>query len=223
MELTKSMKIGIGIGVVAIGGFVAYKVIGSAKTSTTPTTPAAPKAFDIDTFLNGAWNETYTGAVTGSDDITISGTDIIYQGAKTFNITSKKYDDATGTLNLSYTRLSNGDKTDAIFKVDKVKKVMTGTENDGSIQLVWTKYDEGVAKKYEGEIVGHGAGGKYLDGAIYLVINGQRYAYNQTQYEKVNSDSKANWLDTKILNSIPDSGKQLTDEQIKSSKYPYTR
>ena len=145
MELSTSMKIGIGVGVVAIGGFVIYKVVSSKTTTkiTPATNPAthAASTFDINAFLDGTWNEAYTfpDGTKGTDELVISGAVINYQGKPEFDIVDKVYDAATKTLHLSFNRRNSTDKFIGIFTIDEAKKVMTGTENDGAIQLVWTK------------------------------------------------------------------------------------
>ena len=141
MEANQKYAI-IGVDVLLVG-YAGYKWYTNSKTTTggDSTQTPAPAAFNIITFLNGTWGEEYTFAdgSKGSDEIVINGSVINYQGKPEFDIVGKTYDDATKTLHLSYDRRNSTDKFDATFTVDVAKKVMTGTENDGAIKLVWTK------------------------------------------------------------------------------------
>ena len=139
MEANQKYAI-IGVAVLLVG-YAGYKWYTNSKTTTGGGSAQTPAAFNITTFLNGTWGEEYTFAdgSKGSDEIVINGSVINYQGKPEFDIVGKTYDDATKTLHLSYDRRNSTDKFDATFTVDVAKKVMTGTENDGAIKLVWTK------------------------------------------------------------------------------------
>ena len=82
MELTKGMKIGIGVVVAAVGGFAIYKVVTSAKsptgtssTTTTKSGTSTTKKFDINSFLDGTWAAGYTmpDGTKGNDEFIFKG------------------------------------------------------------------------------------------------------------------------------------------------------
>ena len=193
MELTKEMKIGIGVAVAAIGGFVIHKVLKNAKDKSdavAPITPApAPAAFKIDDFLNGTWkggwevidknNASY--GQKGHDWYLFKGNDIYWiagTGGTTtpeFTITSKTYDDATGKLIMNYKRNSNTETWTDDLVVDKKAKTMKGTQNDGAIALDYTKSDGVVAKKYEGKNVTNGTEKDKVENGALRWYNGDKW------------------------------------------------
>jgi hypothetical protein len=138
--MTIEQKYAIGGVALLVAGYFGYKWYQSKQTAVvaTPTT----KEFDLNSFLNGTWEAAYDSInhdLKGSDELIIKDNVIEWKGKPEFTIVGKVYDDTTKTLHLSYDRMNSTDKFDAVFIIDKAKKVMTGTENDGQINLVWTK------------------------------------------------------------------------------------
>ena len=138
---------------VLVLGYLGYKLYTNSKTDTTSVTPT-PTSFNITNFLNGNWtwdayelpsDPTATGRQIEHDEMTIKGNDIFWLAkSKTipeFTITSKKYDDATGKLLMSYKRNSKDESWDDILTINKTAKTLTGTQNDGTIKVVLTKHN----------------------------------------------------------------------------------
>ena len=151
--------------ILLVGGgvFAATKIFGAKKSNpiapnnngtTTKDTPnSGTTPFDIQSFLNGTWHlkATVGTQVYANDMYEIKGSEVYYNGMKTFNITEQVYDSATNTLKWIWTRTNNtfggiiGEiLPEDVLSVDIANKTMSGSQGD-SLHVEFNKTADAVA------------------------------------------------------------------------------
>lgn len=203
MELSNGMKIGIGLVVLALGGFAVVQIAAANKAAADKAAAdkaaadkaaadaAAAKVFNIDTFLNGYWKGGYeivdknnaSFGQKGFDWFLYKGNDIYWMagagGLTTpeFTITSKTYDDTTGQLLINYKRNSNTETWADILTVDKTAMTMIGTQNNGAVALDYVKSDGVAATKYEGKNITNTSGTEKdkVDGGLLRIYSADKW------------------------------------------------
>lgn len=160
MEISTNQKYAIAavaLSLVGYFGYTAYqnkvaadKVAADLKAADdTKAAAAAAVKTDADfikSFLDGKWTWAYKAkdnSFEGADPMIIKGNDVFWTSKSTtvpeFTITSVDYNSKTGKVIFKYKRNGSTENWVDDLTINKTAKTLTGTQNDGTINLVYTK------------------------------------------------------------------------------------